>query len=313
MFLKLKQLLSSVFKPLYLAVFALIIGAAGIAIYQQSSAVNTNMPAQGQETLPPDEQKKNAALINEILERKKLPVYAAFAPTKEQQTAFFAGYPAKLSEIPAPIKKACVHYVGHLHPEVLKIAQLAAQNMGITEPIFFYETASVCHAMTGNGFSRLGLHLSYMLAVHPDYSDKLKPTAKEALIDYFFRHLYHELHHIKYKDDSCRIADVSGEEANLLGRHCEMRAELGGLWGAHEFHERDLQMKTFYPKDDGSHPTAEDQLRYNKLLHEAIDEHQDTNPMIIELLAHQYLAEKSPVLIAKLEKAAPGSFSTATA
>lgn len=310
MYLKCKLFLLSILKPLCIASAVIIIGSAigtyAVSTYKKVHGKKNLMPSQGQQTMPQSEHKKNNNSINEILDRQILPVHGAAPTTKEQQTTFFAQYPSKLTAIPTHIKNACVHYVGHLHPEVLKIALQAAANMGITEPIFFYETASVCHAMTSRGFNRLGLHLSYMLAFHPDYSDKLEPAQKERHIDYFLRHLYHELHHIKYKDDSCTISGITHDEANLMGRHCEMRAELGGLWGAHQFHKRDPNMKAFYPEDDGAHPTAKDQLRYNKLLSDTILENPDkNNPIIVELLANKYLTEKAPVLMAKLEKTMP--------
>ena len=316
MFSKLKLFISPVTKPLGIAGLSVIVGSA-IGLYALITYKNRHnicdremhMPAQGQQTMKASEQKKNVDPIDEVLLRKILPVHGVASTTEKQQAVFFATYPAQLTEVPAHIKNACVHYVGHVHPDVLKIALQAAKNMGITEPIFFYETASVCHAFTSRGFNRLGLHLSFMLAFHPDYSDKLSPSAKEKHIDYFFRHLYHELHHIKHKDDSCEISDVTHEEAHILGRHCEMRAELGGLWGAHTFHDRDLNMKAFYPEDDGAHPTAQDQLRYNTLLRNALSEDPNNNdPTVVDILAKQYLEEKAPVLITKLEKVMPDNF-----
>lgn len=138
---------------------------------------------------------------------------------KEQATSFLARYSQQvqireqLPPAPESITSRCWQYLRPFPLHLETIAQQAIRDVGILEPVFFYETDGVCQSID-HPFNRVG------------FDSQTISVPESALLDgknfhgvNFFRTLYHELCHIKGKHTKKDVLSERTARYEELSRH----------------------------------------------------------------------------------------------
>ena len=146
--------------------------------------------------------------------------------TETHQTMIFLNQYAReipsdqlLPEIPQCIVERCAKYLKPLPVHLHNIAQKAVRDVGLSDPVFFYETSMVTHAID-EPFFRIGFHLSQIAVFDPTYQKIFIDLDKKAMFENdFYRALYHELCHIKGRHTEKDFVSIFQEKKDTLSAH----------------------------------------------------------------------------------------------
>lgn len=225
---------------------------------------------------------------------------------------FFDAYRrADSVEIPRYIAVRCDNYIREL-PKPLRVrAQKTADDLGITESIFFFETSANTHAGKESFFS-VGIEKKELLWFeHKDFLKRHYRAFYHDLRNNFYCALYHELFHIKenHPEKGWQYIQARIRQASLEGqglkyedhtKHNEITAELASMYLLLRCKNVNLMSTDQRYHTMENHPTPEEQNRYNRKLHEQITSNPalltcdyETGFAVVKELAKEYLLEKN--------------------